>query len=497
MLGEFVERLVALVPPPRANQAPIDRRAHGSETPVMRTQYGPALLFLLLVACHEESAGAKHGDTPDTDTADTDTDTDTGATGEVTSFSLEIGEPGTLVWATWTVDGPIADTSVSYRFEGGEWMSTPARDYEAGDQRQVVLGIPAATSVEVYLAGASNGTVWQTDTLTITTDDVPADLPAPTMVFHDPTLASSDRWILGSIDVSAGAWFDGPFYFFLLDREGRYVWWRKLEDVRTMSPQIGINGGYIALDATTTFDAGAASAVHRLTLDGQRDERLDVPGMIWAFSEGPDGTIFYDARESTVGPALMERAPDGTIREIWQCVPEFGLHCASNTVKYDAERDSILWSMYDLHTVVEIDRDSGAVLRQFGQLPGSYTFDTEAVGFLDQHWPNYTPDGTLLVSTHLPDAPDQQRAFEFEVDDASETLRLVWSYGEGVDEFAYYAGDAHRVPNGNTIVNYGTGGALREVTHDGELAFELDWDYIYVLGHNELVDDLYALLEGP
>jgi hypothetical protein len=190
----------------------------------------------------------------------------------------------------------------------------------------------------------------------------------------------------------------------------------------------------------------------------------------------------------------MERASDGTTRTIWGCAVDYGLLCSTNTVKHDADRDTILWSMYDLGAVVEIDRASGAVVRQFGELPGSWSFDPDDIGFRDQHWPNYTAEGTLLVSTHLPDAPKEQRAFELEVDDATQTLRLVWSYGEGVDEYAYYAGEATRLANGNTLLNYGTGGALREITDDGTVVFEVDWGYIYPLGHNELLDDLYAFV---
>ena len=458
--------------------------------------------MLLLVACTPSAVQGPVGppfvppDDTETPTGSPPTPTDTTtATGTAADFLLEIGQPGTLVWASWTADGPIADTSVVYSFEDGEWSSTPVRDVAAGDQRQVLLGIPASTTVYAYLTGFSNGVVWQSETLDITTDDLPSDLVSPPTVFHDPNLASPERWMIGTIDVSSEGWWNGPFYFFVMDREGRYVWWRKFVDRRTNFPQVGATGTYIAVDATA-LDIDD-SALHRMTLDGESEEIVPLPGFVWSFTEGPDGTLFYDADHDLYGPVLMERAPDGTTRIVWECATAYGPACATNTVKYDPARDAILWSMYDLGTVVEIDRASGTVLRQWGTRPGSWSFDPPDVAFLDQHWPNYTPDGTLLVSTHLPDVPYEQRAFEFEVDDATQTLRLVWSYGEGVDEYAFYSGDAHRVSNGNTLVNYGTGGALREVTPDGEIAFLVDWNFTYVLGHNELVDDLYALLQLP
>ena len=62
---------------------------------------------------------------------------------------------------------------------------------------------------------------------------------------------------------------------------------------------------------------------------------------------------------------------------------------------------------------------------------------------------------------------------------------------------------AIRLPNGNTLGNYGTGGAIREITPDKQTVFHVKFDvptgsdYVNkMVGHNVLIDDLYALNGG-
>ena len=89
-------------------------------------------------------------------------------------------------------------------------------------------------------------------------------------------------------------------------------------------------------------------------------------------------------------------------------------------------------------------------------------------------------------------------AREFTVDDETQTLTEIWSYGEDSPYYATYAGEATRVGE-NTLISYGTDGALVEVTPDGEVAWELRWmtgSHPHLLGHLTLIDDLYALNQG-
>ena len=92
---------------------------------------------------------------------------------------------------------------------------------------------------------------------------------------------------------------------------------------------------------------------------------------------------------------------------------------------------------------------------------------------------------------------------EFEIDDENQVLRQIWTYGEGIASYADQSGEATRVDNGNTLINYGTGGVIREVTPDKETAWHVLFDADFnsttenkLLGHTVLIDSLYELNQG-
>jgi hypothetical protein len=98
--------------------------------------------------------------------------------------------------------------------------------------------------------------------------------------------------------------------------------------------------------------------------------------------------------------------------------------------------------------------------------------------------------------------PNQHAFLEFTIDRQNQRLVEKWRYTEGT-EWPRSKGMAIRLPNGNTLGNYGTGGVIREVTPDKQTAFHVKFDfdggndaYNKMVGNNVLIDDLYALNGG-
>ena len=129
-----------------------------------------------------------------------------------------------------------------------------------------------------------------------------------------------------------------------------------------------------------------------------------------------------------------------------------------------------------------------------------YSFSPANSMFAYQHFPNWTDTGTLLVSTHKVGTSGVQYASEYTVDDDTQALTRIWTY-ESTDDWATQLGEALRLRNGNTIQGYGQDGAAREVTPDGQTAWHVSWEKddsgYRVIGHLSLIDDLYALNQGP
>lgn len=405
---------------------------------------------------------------------------------------------GTMVRVSWRQSG-AAPSWLAFDFGEGEQRSPPT-DRGEGTHEEWILGVPPATEVAFRVVTADG----ESDEQVVTTGPLPEALgPAPVAPVWDESAASPEGFVYGSTDVDAGPSYSGPFWLWIVDRQGRVVWWKDLSGGwQPMFPRVARDGTHVVWDQHNLLDAaGEFSTIQRATLDGAWTEEIPAPGLGWCWDETDDGAVLYDRVHGVEHATIEEIAPDGAVRTVWDCTtwqtpldpdPE---HCYTNTVNWVAATDSILYSTYWGDWIAEVDRATGEVLWYAGSLPGGYAVPADATLEL-QHYPNYTPDGTLLVSTHIPDVDGEQRAREFVVDHGAQALEEVWVYGEGAGTWAQYSGDAVRLPNGNTVQNYGTGGEVREVTPDGTVVWQLQWGDERTLGHTTLLNDLYPLVRG-
>ncbi|MCK6506549.1 hypothetical protein L6R53_24775 [Myxococcota bacterium] len=397
-------------------------------------------------------------------------------------------QPGDgVAWLAWTLDGEQATTAPLPRLPG--------------PQQQLLAGVPYATTVAVEL--------WSPDGLlastTATTADLPADLPVPSVLASQP--ASWDpslRYVLLSTPPLGAAWSDA-WWTSIVDRQGRVVWAHQGPRQRiSMHVQPAVDGRTLLLDENsywTTFDGGAQSVVQRMKLDGTLVETVAAPGLHHAFTELPDGRLAWGATDDRDETLAVEQA-DGSTAAIWSCdsflasIGESG-YCGSNTLRYDADRDSYLFSFYSVETVFEIDATTGQTLRWFGHLDGSYAFDPPDSAFWWQHGSHWTEAGTLLLSSKDQQRGEETVVREYQVDEDRQALVELWSFGEGQGVYGSEMGEAWRLPGGNTLHNYGSTARLREVTPDGQVVWDLDWGSPLYLGRTTALQSLDPLLPDP
>lgn len=422
----------------------------------------------------------------------------------VDALSVRIdADIGSLVWVSW--EQAEADTMVvEYSFDGGARTSTPQVELEPGPQQLPLLGIPFDAEVELVLHRVATFGAVETQTATIHTDPLPAGLPEPTLLAADSSLYDpTTPWLLTSIDKPGDVGTPEATWTIILDRDGRVVWALETPAFRlTMHPRISADGRAILMDLNShmgTFDRGAASQVQRVGIDGGLQATWDTPGLHHPYTDLPDGSLAWGAWGDDL-ETLELLDPDGAQRTLWDCadyhaaqgMPE--TNCSSNTISWDPASERFLFSFYTTHTVVEIDGASGETTRWFGQMPGGWTFEPEDSAFVWQHGAYLTAEGTLLCSMRAPDGAEETVAREYRLDAHSETLQEIWSYGLGQDLFAPELGEAYRLPGGNTLLNYGSGTHIREVTPSGATAWELSFATGSLLGRSTPIDDLYALL---
>jgi hypothetical protein len=419
----------------------------------------------------------------------------------------------TILVVTWTQARASDSTWLEFTFPGGTTMTSRAQAGATGAHRDVVLGVPAATNATVRIVNKLTGVDYKTRDYTSMTGAVPTGMPVPTIVSYDASIASPDRWLFGAVENSDGGctntscYYHTTFWLYIMDRQGRIVWYYAdaASNATSSFQRIARDGEYIWIEKRP-FSNGGSRSVLKMTLDRQYMQSVNVPNLSDCIDVTTDGSLLYDAQSE-----LREMNKAGTIRTIWSCRTAFGtgFECYSNTINWDPASDTVMMSFPDENTVAQINRATGALVATYGDRAGSYTFQPTSWAFEFQHFPNITPQGTLILSSHMPGYSDgtmpvaNQHAFmEFEIDRTNKRLVEKWIYREG-PEWAMYKGMAIRLPNGNTLANYGTGGAIREITPDKRTAFHVKFDspngndfFNKMVGNNVLIDDLYKLNGG-
>lgn len=420
----------------------------------------------------------------------------------------------TVLMVRWTQNSAADNVWLRFTFENDQWYESPKRPGTPGSHSELVLGVPEETDVTIQIVGQTVDGPIACETRG-RTGSVPISVPRATVMSYDPNLASTNRWMFGSVENTPrqNSRYAGPFCIYIIDRQGRIVWYYldQAWNPAMAYPRIAPGGTYVAIDRSIRHGTNTPSVI-KTTLDFEYFEEYVTRDMTDSVDITDDGSLLYNSYEW-----LIEQRPDRTTRNIWNCerwAAETGAnrvdsrYCYTNAVSWNPRGDSVILSFPYVNTAVEIDRQTGNLIGQWGDLPGSWRFDppTRRIDFI--HGGNITPSDTLLISSHAPgsgevETPVPHFFYEFALDRVNRVATEIWSFGEGIDEWPRWKGEAFRVPGGNTLVNYGSGGTIREVTPGGQTAWHVKWDadfssdYINkMVGHSTLIDDLYALCEG-
>ena len=403
-----------------------------------------------------------------------------------------------IVVVSWT-QAYEAEVSLSFGVEGEETWSTPTATYAAGAQSQLLLGLPYDASFQFSVVSGDYTSEVQAGSTGALPETVP---PTALMSSREGDWHEDDRWMLVSVTYGGSGWTAEGTWIVFVDRKGRIVWaYETPDEHRTFYNQFSPDGTRIVWDETTfwsAWDGGADSQVHRMAIDGTIEETIPTPGLHHAFLELPDGTIVWGGLDGET-ELIWERDPSGEVRTLFDCSAYWreqtpGVACDGNALSWRESDDTLLFSSDSGHSIVHLDRKSGEVIKSFGRLDDSWGFADEATMFWKQHSPNFLDDGNLLLSTWASETDHELRAREYELDEDNEQLVEVWACGEGSGLEGDYAGEAHRLPSGNTLLNYGAGSALIEYAPDCSVVWHVQFDGQRMTGRSLFVADLYALV---
>jgi hypothetical protein len=375
-----------------------------------------------------------------------------------------------------------------------------------GDTHEaLLLGLPPATEACYKIIATDGDFEWPEATRTVQTGNIPAAVPNFQVPVHDRGLVDE-----GFLLAASGT---TPGLVLILDRDGHVVWYQPADE-GYVSPQAQpdpTTGGVIHNRFSKDFSLDVGT-VRRIDVDGALLDEIRTPLAHHSFEVLDDGTIAWlaiDVREHSdwgdvVGDALREVTADGADRAVWstwndweirdldesdrEFYPQGADWTHGNFLSWSDVRQSYTLSFRNVNTIVELDRD-GDLLRGVGEY-GDHTVD-DLDGLVQYpHSAYWTDEGTLLFTT-TPGGGEETWAVELAFDADTGTAERIWSWGEGEGFYAQVLGEALRLPNGNTLVNFGSEGVVVEVTENGETGWRLETPTGYFPGHLTFIRDLY------
>ena len=166
---------------------------------------------------------------------------------------------------------------------------------------------------------------------------------------------------------------------------------------------------------------------------------------------------------------------DATHENLLDSVIDY-VHGNSIDLDYDG---NILISSRHLDEITKINRQTGDIIWRMGGKNNQFTFNNDTLGFSHQHAFRRINNGhyTLFDNGNYHN-PSFSRAIEYDLDQVNKTCTLVWQFRHGDTVYAAAMGYTQRLPNGNTIIGWGSANpTVTEVDPDGNIVYELAFPF--------------------
>jgi hypothetical protein len=388
-----------------------------------------------------------------------------------------------------------ASALVRYGVAGGALDSvTPSVRPSDGRVAVSVLGLLPETAYQLQLIGSGPGGSVASEILELTTARLPDDLPR----FHAGGPAPGPGFVV----------FGAGKYGLAIDNSGRVVWYTRFDEGPGLNFQAQPNGRYIARPATTdTADLEPLVEVDPLGAVTRRlgcarglqprfhDALMQPAGDYWVMC---DETRVMDLsavagmpRARVTGTVVQHLDAAGAVLFDWSPFDHFAITdlppegrtgdkvnwTHGNALDLDAE-GNLLVSFRSLGEITSIDTRTGAVLWRMGGRRNQLTLAGTDPPFVGQHGLRAVPGG-LVVLDNLGEA-EGTRAEWYEVDEAHRAARLAGWYRPAVATVAELGGAIQELPDGHMLVAFGSGAAVQEYDHEGQVVWQIEGDPGYV-----------------
>jgi hypothetical protein len=344
------------------------------------------------------------------------------------------------------------------------------------------------------------------DALEVTTGSLPADLPRYTAGGSDPTP--------GHVVFAAG------MYGVVIDNTGRVVWYHRFVNGPGLNFMAQPNGRYVARPPTP--QSGDLEPWVEIDPLGAITRPLScargLPARLHDLIAEPDGSywIMCDetrtmdltphggvAEASVTGTVVQHVGADGALLFEWNPFNHFAITDVEeaerrgtsvnwmhgNAMDFDSD-GNLLVSFRNLGEITKIDVRTGAVIWRMGGRRNQFAFlDTPIPAFARQHGVRDAA-GALVILDNLGN-PAESRAERYVIDETARTARLTRSYASLPGVVTQIGGSVQPLPNGRTLVSFGTEGRVEEYDAEGRVTWRIYGNAGYVF-RAQRIPSLYA-----
>jgi hypothetical protein len=339
-------------------------------------------------------------------------------------------------------------------------------------------------------------------------------IPHPALEVYEPSLATVNGYVLISLNHKNGT--STPA---ILDRFGDIVW-APLAPFSTLlsSAKLTEQGGVVAMQ--NLMGSPKAKGCIVTNLDGtQMTDSKPYNGHHDALVLGDNiislgfehGVVLVDENLVDVGSDTITSTPIGGGSNDTSTLFSFKDHYAAPwrpCEHYDDDAYNMVgvrdfthtnslvnfedhFYIMSLHLDMVLKIDGTDIVWQFGGDLSDYTLKNSDNWFSHGHFSQVLPEGLLVFDNGGHREPNTSRVVEYALDEQTMTAEAVWIYEQPEGLNVNILGDAHRMPNGNTLIAWSTLGELAEVTPDGEVVWRVGVGDGHSIVRASYIQDLY------
>ena len=400
------------------------------------------------------------------------------------SRSPKISTVGIVTWST-TLSSPT-EAHINFGLDKSYGMTAPV-DLAQANNRTLLLGMKPSKTYHFQISATNSGGTCTSGDNTIATGAPPNGMQNPTITTNDASALYGGFLVTGQYSMGLGS--GAPA--FILDKDGTYVWWYTVAGSDATAVTMSYDGNYVWINSANV-PSGTAH-VHRVSMDGLIDEdhSSEFAGLSHQLTVLPDETVAFYTYGTNMCDDIKLRSPDGTVTTVVNAKAAHGGSgpCHVNAIFYSSMDDTLVFSDLDNNCLTKITRTGATVWVLNGGVtagPVSKFSDGAIIWRGGEHGFHILGLDDFVIfnnnslrpagsSTMWGDAAGNEMgsyAIEVKLNLGALTATQTWSYqGPGIDDDVL--GDAQRLPNGNTMVDFATKGKIHEVDANGNLLQEI------------------------